>query len=163
MLSARLALELEAVRETLARTDRAVLRGVAPDGLCYEVAFGVRTLVRGDDGVVREVEREVPVVYHLAPSHPVLAPIAVALEEDLFHPNIRDPRQPLPLPPIPLICLGAFRVEQRLADWLPATYYLLAYARITTGHGLNPEAVSWARRELTSGRFPIDRRPWSRR
>lgn len=160
-MNARLALELDTVKALLARTDRAWLAGVSPDGLFYEVVFFVRTLVRGDDRIVREEERAVPVSYDLAPSHPVVPPIAVARQRDLFNAHVRDPRQPLPLlPPIPFICLGEFRPERRIADWLPATYEVLAWDRITTAHGLNPEAVSWARRELASGRFPIDPRPF---
>jgi hypothetical protein len=84
----------------------------------------------------------------------------VALQHDLFNPHIRDPRQPLPLPPIPLVCLGEFRPERRLADWLPATWEVLAWARLATSHGLNRDAVDYARRRLASGCFPIDRRPF---
>lgn len=160
MLTARLALELEAVRATLARTSRARLRVVSPDGCFYLVEFTVRTLVQGDDGIVREEERVVPVSYELSSAHPLEPPIAIALQRDLFNVHIRDPRQPSPLPPLPFICLGSFRPEHRLADWISATYAVLAYARLATHHGLNPQALAFARRALGTGRFPIDPTPF---
>jgi hypothetical protein len=159
MMSPRLQVEAETVTAMLARAERAALRLLSPDGLYYEVAFDVRTLIRGDDGVVREEERVVPVAYDLASSHPLIPPMAVALQLDLFNPHIRDPRQKLPLPPVPVLCLGGFRPSQRIADLIVATYYLLAYARIATQHGLNPEAVEYAR-HAQPGRFPTDRRPF---
>jgi hypothetical protein len=159
MMSPRIQVEVETLTATLARTERAALRLMSPDHLDWEVAFDVRTLVRGDDGVVREEERVVPVAYDLAGSHPVVPPMAVALQLDLFNPHIRDPRQKLPLPPVPVLCLGGFRVQQRLADWVVGTYYMLAYARIATQHGLNPDAVEYARR-AQPGTFPIDKRPF---
>ena len=158
MLSARLALERDTVGATLARTRRARLRHASPDGLLYLVEFEVRTLVRGDDRVVREEQRVVPVTYELSPAHPLEHPIAIALQPDLFNVHINDPRQPSPLPPVPLLCLGTFRAEQRIADWMSATWAVLAWARLATHHGLNPDALAWARRALGSGRIPIDRR-----
>jgi len=161
-MNARLRLELETLEAMLARSARAQLRLVSPDLLYYEVVFDVRTLVRGDDRVVRDDERLVPVAYDLAPSHPVVPPMAVALQWDIFNPHVRDPRQKdLPLPPVPVICLGGFPpATRRLADWVTATYYLLAYAKIATHHGLNPDAVEYARREMGNNRFPTDRRPF---
>jgi hypothetical protein len=161
-MSPRLAVEMKLVRETLALTDRATLFHAAANGQSFGVVYHVRTLVRDDYGVVKEVELDVPVGYELAESHPAVPPFAVALQRDLFCPNINDPRQPSSLPPIPLLCLGKFRVHQRVADWLPATYYLLAWARITTHEGLNPLAMEFARRAMGSGRIPTDRRPFFR-
>ena len=160
-MNARLELERDTLEAMLARSARAELRLATPDLLYYEVVFDVRTLVRGDDDVVREEERRVPVVYDLAPAHPIVPPMAVALQHDLFNPHIRDPRQKeLPLPPVPVICLGGFPPLRRIADWVSATYYLLAYAKIATHHGLNPHAVEYARRTMGTGRFPTDPRPF---
>lgn len=160
-MSARLVCEREAIEGMLARPCRARLGYASDDGRTYQVLFDVRTVVRGADGVIREAARIVPVVYELAATHPVVAPLVFATQDDLFNPNVHDPRRPSPLPPLPLVCLGPFRPSQRVADWLPATYYLLAYARITVAHGLNPEAQVWARSAMASGRFPADRRPFS--
>jgi hypothetical protein len=160
-MNARLTMELDAVRATLARTRRAQLRSVSSDGLLYRVEFEVRTLVRAAGGTIREEERVVPVAFNLTPSHPMEHPVAVALQADLFNPHINSPQRPGPLPPIPIICLGEYRVGALIADWLPATFYLLAWARIATNHGLDPDAMAYAQREMASGRFPIDRRDFT--
>jgi hypothetical protein len=159
-MNPRLALEYDTVLATLARTRRARLLEVMDEGRLYVVAFEVRTLVCGNDHVVRKEERVVPVSYELSPRHPLESPVAIALQPDLMNPHIRDPRQPAPLPPLPFVCLGAFRVEHRLADWLSATYGILAYQRVTTEHGLNPEALAWARRAIGEGKLPLDARPF---
>jgi hypothetical protein len=159
-MTPRLALEHDTVLATLARTRRARLLEVDDEGRLYLVAFEVRTLVRGNDGVVREEERTVPVAYELAARHPLESPIAIALQPDLFNPHVIDPRPPAPLRQLPIFCLGQFRPEHRLADWLSATYGVLAFQRLTTKHGLNPEAIAWARHAIGEGRLPIDARPF---
>jgi len=129
-------------------------------GTAYEISYDVHTLVRDDAGIVREELRTVPVLFDLALDHPRVAPVVVAGQGDLFNPHIHDPRQPSPLPPIPLVCLGRFRPERRVADWVAATYYLLGWARIAVSEWLNPEAAAWGRKHMHSGRLPIERRPF---
>ena len=157
-MKARLALEYDTVRATLARTRRARLLEVSDEGHFYKVAFHVRTLVRDDDGMVREEERMVPVTYELSSLHPLESPIAIAQQPDIHNPHINDPRRPGPLPPLPFVCLGQFRAEHRLADWISATYRVLAYQCLTHEHGLNAEALAWARRAVGKGKLPIDSR-----
>lgn len=159
-MTPRLALEYETVLATLARTKRARLLEVTDESRLYLVAFEVRTLACGNDGVVREEERVVPVSYELSPLHPLESPTAIALQSDLFNPHIHDPRQPSSLPPLPFVCLGKFRPQHRLACWMSATYGVLAYQRLTTEHGLNPEALTYARRAMGDGKLPTDARPF---
>jgi hypothetical protein len=157
-MTPRLTFEYETVLATLARTRRARLLKVTDDGRLYVVAFEVRTLAWGDDRVVREVERTVPVSYELSAVHPMESPVAIALQPDLFNPHIHDPRRPSSLPPLPFVCLGEFQVRHTLADWISATYGVLAYQRLTTEHGLNPEALAFARRAAGDGKLPTDAR-----
>jgi hypothetical protein len=157
-MNARLALELATVERQLARPSRATLQRVSPDGRLYEVVFDVRTPVCGADDIVREEARHVPVLYDLAPNHPVEGPVAIAAHRDLFVPNVHRPLAGSLLPPLPFVCLGHFAPSMRLADWIVATYRLLAMQRFAVDHPLQPRAAAWARREAASGRFPIDRR-----
>jgi len=157
-MTPRLAVEEAAVRTLLERTTRARLERLSLGGTAYEIVYDVHTLVRDGAGIVREARRAVPVLFDLALDHPRVAPVVVAAHEDLFNPHIRDPRQPSPLPPIPLVCLGRFRVEQRVADWVAATYYLLGWARIAVSEWLNPLAADYARLHMHSGRLPVERR-----
>jgi len=160
-MSARLIVERDAVEALLERPCRARLAGVSADLQRYDLLFDVRTLVRGDDVVIREEERLVPVTYLLAPDHPFISPIVVAGAGDLWNTHVHDPRTPgTSLPPIPMMCLGGFAPDRRLADWVTATYYVLGWARIATDHAVNREAAAWARREMASGRFPIETRPF---
>jgi len=159
-MTARLAMELESVERMLARPSRATLAGVTPDARVYEVIFDVRTLVCGPDDVVRQEHRRVPVLYDLAANHPVENPLAIAGHLDLFNPNINRPSAGSALPPLAFVCLGTFQPSMQIADWIIATYALLAWQRVAADHPLSQRAASWARREATSGRIPSDTRPF---
>lgn len=161
-MSPRLAVERQAVEQTLERTWLARMRHVRSDGRSYEIVFDVRTVVRGGDRVVRVEQRNVPVLFELAPDHPAVAPIVIAGADDLFNPNINDPRLRPDLPPLPFVCLGTFHPQQRIADWVYATHRLLAFDLLAADHPFNPEAADWARREIGRGRFPTDSRPFFR-
>ena len=158
-MNARLLVERDAIEALLERPCRALLERVTPDLQRYDVLFEVRTLVRGDDRVIREEERIVRVAYLLTAEHPLLPPLVIAGDGDLFCTHVHDPHTPgTSLPPIPLMCLGGFSVDQRIANWVFATYSVLGWKRIASDHAVNHEAAAWARREMASGRFPIERR-----
>jgi len=158
-MNARLVVERAAVEAMLERRCRARLERVTPDLQRYDVRFDVRTLVRGDDRVIREEERTVRVAYLLTAEHPFVPPLVIAGDGDLFCTHIHDPRtRGTSLPPIPLMCLGGFALDQRIAQWIFATYAVLGWKRIATDHAVNHEAAAFARREMASGRFPIERR-----
>jgi len=158
-MNARLLVEREAVDTLFERPCRAQLERVTPDLQRYDVRFDVRTMVRGEDRVIREEQRIVRVAYLLTEQHPVLAPLVIAGEGDLFCTHVFDPRTPgTSLPPIPLMCLGGFSVEQRIANWIFTTYYVLGWKRIATDHAVNREAAAWACKQMPSGRFPIEKR-----
>ncbi len=156
-MNARLALERDAVQRILPRTERAFLRRIAADARAYEIVFEVRTLVCDDRGVIREEARSVPVLYDLAADHPRRNPVVIAAHADLFNTHIHDPRDGCNLPPLPFICLGGFSASMTIADWIVATFYVLAWERIAADHPMNCEAAAWARLEMGRGRFPIDR------
>jgi sulfur relay (sulfurtransferase) DsrC/TusE family protein len=158
-MNKRLAMELATVEQLLARSSRASLRHVSHDARVYQIVFDVRTLVRGAGHTVREEKRAVRVIYDLAPEHPATRPIVVACDPKLFNPHVSDPAEPLSLP-LPYVCLGDFHPSLRLADWIIATYRVLAWQRLAADHPLNHRAAAWARREMASGRFPIDPRPF---
>ena len=157
-MNARLAMEAESVRRTLARSTRASLRRAAPDGRAYEVLFDVRTVVRGKDRVIREEARRVPVLYELAPDHPHRPPLVIAGQADLFNVHIHDPFDGCDLPPLAFVCLGSFSPGMTIADWIVSTYRVLAWARIAAAQPFSHEAAVWARQQMGEGRFPIDRR-----
>lgn len=159
-MTMRLAVEEAAVHALLGRTSRAWLARLSLGGTAYEIVYDVHTVVRDDAGIVREERRDVPVLFDLALEHPRVPPVVVAGLPDLFNPHIHDPRRASPLPPLPIVCLGRFRPEFRVADWVAATYYLLGWSRIAVSEWLNPEAAAWARQHMHSGRLPIERRPF---
>jgi hypothetical protein len=86
--------------------------------------------------------------------------VVVAKHGDLFNPHVRDPRMESPLPPIPLVCLGKFRPERRIADWMTTTYYLLGWQRVAVAEWLNADAAAWARRHMGTDWLPVERRPF---
>jgi len=158
-MKARLLVERDTVESLLERPSRVRLAGVTPDLQRYDVLFEMRTLVRGDDRMIREEERIVRVAYLLTDEHPLVSPLVIAGDGQLFNPHVHDPRTPgTRLPPIPLMCLGAFSASQRVADWIFATYSVLGWKRIATDHAVNQDAALWARSEMPSGRFPIEKR-----
>lgn len=157
-MNARLARERDAVQRILARTERAFVRRIASNARAYEIVFDVRTLVRDDRGVIRAEARSVPVLYDLAADHPHHNPIVIAAHTDLFNTHVHDPRDGCDLPPLAFICLGRFSPAMTIADWMVATYDVLAWARIAADHPLNHAAAAWARLEIGRGRFPTDSR-----
>ncbi len=159
-MNARLVMELEAVERILARPSRATLVRVEPDGRVYEIVFDVRTMVCGRDQVVRAEHRQVPVLYDLAARHPVENPLAIAGHTDLFNPNVNRPSEAPMLPPLAFVCLGSFTPAMKIADWIIATYALLAWQRVAADRPLSASAAAWARREGRSGRVPTDTRPF---
>ena len=158
-MNARLTMEREALQRTLDRSGHASLGRVTPDGRAYEVLFDVRTLIRGD-GPIREEALIVPVLYQLAVDHPTTPPLVIAGRTDLFNIHVHDVRDGCPLPALAFVCLGLFQPALTVADWVVATFSVLAWARLAADHPLNPEAAAFARREMARRRFPIDARPF---
>jgi hypothetical protein len=157
MSNARLELEHESVRRTLALTDLAWLAHTTPDLLHYRLIYEVRTLVKDPAGLVREAEIEVGASFHLHPDHPRVAPLVVIERSGIFHPNCHDPARGDP--PFAAVCLGEFPAQRRLGDWALALFEVLAWQRVGTAHGLNAEAAAYA---CTRGPSPVDPRPFVR-
>jgi hypothetical protein len=156
-MTPRLASERESLERSLARTTRARLVESDAEGRRYLVSFDVRTLVRLGDGTIGAERREVPVLYLLAAAHPVVPPLAVAQAWDLFHPHVADPTASPAGAAV--VCLGRFRMHDRLGGWIVATWDVLRFARLGLDHPLNERAAAWVRRELAvPGRFPTDDR-----
>ncbi len=156
-MSTRLGLEAESVRQTLALTDLAWLAYTSPDLLQHQVVYEVRTLVKDAAGLVHEVELEVGASFHLHREHPRIAPLVVVELPGIFCPNVHDPRRGEP--PFAAACLGEYPAQRRLGDWAIALFEVLAWQRVGTAHGLNPEAVAYACRR---GPVPVDPRPFVR-
>src|SRR5262249_59190738 len=110
------------------------------------------------DALIGEELLQIPVLYELAADHPAHPPVVIAGRTDLFNPHVHDVDDGCGLPPLAFICLGAFSPTMTVADLVVATFRVLAWARIAADHPFNAAAAAWARLEMTSGRFPIDRR-----
>ena len=173
-MSERVRVEFETLIETLDYTDRAWLHSVSEDRLQVTVAYDVKTLYRvgggagvgagvgvGDARLVEQREGAVRMLFQLHPEHPQVPPFVVARTPDLFNVHIFDPAcGDDRLPPIPVVCLGAFEPHMRIADWIAAGHDLLRWERVATERPLNEAAAEFYRREsATPGRFPIDPRP----
>jgi hypothetical protein len=164
-VSERLRNELAGLIETLDRSRAARVHSVSEGGRVIDVEFNVISLYQGAHAAVEQRGGVVVARYQLHPQHPRVAPVAVALTRHLFNVHVADPKNRVSprQPPIPLICLGPFLPQMRLADWAVATYDLLRWARISTQRPLNELAAQFARRESAKpGRFPVDPRPFWR-
>lgn len=157
MSNARLELEHESVRRTLALSDLAWLAHTTPDLLHHRVIYEVRTLVKDAAGLVREADLEVGASFHLHAQHPRVAPLVVVEHAGIHHPNVADPA--LGGLPIAAVCLGEFPAQSRLGEWVLALWEVLAWQRVGTAHGLNPEAAAFAR---ARGPSPVDPRSFVR-
>lgn len=154
----RAEIEYAAMFETCERSARARLVRVRHDLRLYEVSIAVRTLVRRG-GVPQPEERSVEVLYQIHEEHPFVPPIAVARPRDLFNPHVLDPEAHPEVAPVPVVCLGAFQPQMRLADWVVATYDVLRLRRVAPESPLNEEAAAWVRARLASpGSLPLDPR-----
>lgn len=161
MSERRLLLEHESLCETLVRSDHVWLARTSLDLRRHELFYAVRTVVRDATGFVREEDRELGMIFELHPMHPKIPPLVVCQSDELFHPNVHDPRRGDP--PFAIVCMGTFHAQLRLGDWVVGLWDLLSWRRRATDHPLNPDAAAWARLQGASPRrFPTDSREFSR-